>query len=435
VSQTELTIRHRVRTRLPFDVDALTAPPIRRLFIGTLLGAFGSGVTFALFVLYCHDIRHIPIYEATLILTWEALLGVTLGPLYGSFIDRHGPSIVLTITMPISALGIIAIGFASTLPMLFALGTVLAVSSAGLWSAFTVLITRIVSEEHFQDAFGVNFWLLNIGIGLGAIIGTQIANLHDLRSFQLLYLISGTLALGDAAMLFTLRRYGGRRDEPLTAETSQEGWRTVLADRRMVRFTLAGLLTMVCGYGSIEAGIPLFITKVAHLHVQVVGLVVFFNTFTIIVAQLFVLGGVRGKSRSLLLGLVGLLWGVSWLLATSSLAVGTVGAICCLCLGQIFFATGETIWQPAAPAMVNAMAPEHLRGRYNALVGVIWGVSAAFGAQIAGLFFQFHAGRAWTLVLAAGAILGGLGLTTMRRVLTADEDGRVVPSLDAAPAA
>jgi MFS family permease len=425
VPQAGTPIRHRVRARLPFDVDALTAPPIRRLFIGTLLGAFGTGVTFALFVLYCHDIRHVPIFEATLILTWEALLGVAVGPLYGSLIDRHGPSIVLTVTMPITALGIMAIGFASTLPLLFAVGTVLALSGAGLWSAFTVLITRIVSVEHFQDAFGINFWLLNIGIGLGAIVGTQIANLSDLRTFQLLYLLSGLLALGDAAMLFTLRRFGGKLDAAeVTAEQSSEGWGTVLRDRRMVRFTVAGLLTMICGYGSIEAGLPLFVTQVAHLKVHVIGLLVAFNTFTIIVAQLFVLGGVRGRSRSLLLGLVGLLWGGSWLLATSSLAVGAVAAVCLLCLGQILFATGETIWQPAAPAVVNALAPEHLRGRYNSLVGLMWGVAGALGAPIAGLFFQFHAGRAWTIVLAGGAILGGIGLTTMRRVLTAEEDGR-----------
>jgi MFS family permease len=426
VSRTDAPIRHRVRARLPFDVDALTAPPIRRLFFGTLLGAFGTGVTFALFVLYCHDIRHVPIFAATLILAWEALLGVALGPWYGTVVDRHGPSIVLTVTMPISALGIMAIGFASTLPLLFCVGTVLAIAGAGLWSAFTVLITRIVSEEHFQDAFGVNFWLLNIGIGLGAIIGTQIADLHDLHSFQILYLLSGLLALADAAMLFTLRRFGGKLEGHVTEAQSEEGWRTVLRDRRMVRFTLAGLLTMICGYGSIEAGLPLFVTQVAHLKVHVIGLMIAFNTFTIIVAQLFVLGGVRRKSRSMLLGLVGLLWGASWLLATSSLAVGALAAVCLLCLGQVFFATGETIWQPAAPAMVNDLAPEHLRGRYNALVGLIWGVAGALGAPIAGLFFQFHAGRAWTIVLAAGAILGGVGLTTMRRVLTPEEDGRVL---------
>jgi MFS family permease len=75
---------------------------------------------------------------------------------------------------------------------------------------------------------------------------------------------------------------------------------------------------------------------------------------------------------------------------------------------------------------VNSLAPEHLRGRYNALVGLMWGVAGALGAPIAGLFFQFHAGRAWTIVLAAGAILGGIGLTTMRRVLTPEEDGRVL---------
>lgn len=421
-----------MRARLPFDVDALTAPPLRRLFLGTLFGAFGSGVTFALFVLYCQHIRHIPVDTAAFILTWEALLGVALAPAYGTLIDRHGPSIVLTVTMPINALGIMSIGFASTVPALVAVGTLLAVTNAGLWSAFTVLITRIVSPDHFQDAFGINFWLLNIGIGLGAIIGTQVADLSDLRSFQLLYLVSGTLAMADAVMVFTLRRYGGRSEAPSTEEQSAEGWRTVLADRRMVRFTLAALVMMVCGYGSVEAGIPLFVVDVAHLQVHVVGLLIFFNTFTIIVAQLFVLGGVRGKSRSLLLGVVGLLWGGSWLLATSSLEVGAVVAVVALCLGQVLFATGETIFQPTAPAMVNALAPEHLRGRYNSLVGMVWGVAGAIGAAVAGLFFQYHAGRAWTLVLAAGAVLGGVGLTTMRRVLSAGEDGRAAAGAEAA---
>ena len=301
-----------MRERLPFDVDALTDWPIRRFFIGTLLGAFGTGVTFSLFVLFCTHLRHFPVDVSTAMLAWEAILGVTMSPIYGTLVDRHGPSIVLTVVMPVTAVGIMLIGFASTVPLMFGVCTLIAAGGAGMWSAFTVLITRIVTEEHRQDAFGLNFMLINVGIGVGVLIGTSIASLHDLRSFQVLYVASGVLALGDAAMLFSLRQFGGKsavtEQHP---DLAKEGWTTVLRDRRMVRFAGFSLVLMVCGYGSIEAGLPLFATNVAHLSIHAVGILFATNTFTIIVAQLFVLAGIRGKSRSLLIGVVGVLWGSS----------------------------------------------------------------------------------------------------------------------------
>ena len=53
-------------------------------------------------------------------------------------------------------------------------------------------------------------------------------------------------------------------------------------------------------------------------------------------------------------------------------------------------------------------------------------MSSAVGASIAGVFFTFHAAKLWTICLAAGAVVGGLGVTTMRRTLTPLQDGRVL---------
>ncbi len=51
------------------------------------------------------------------------------------------------------------------------------------------------------------------------------------------------------------------------------------------------------------------------------------------------------------------------------------------------FALGETLWSPVAPALLNELAPEHLRGRYNSFQSLLWGVSGAIGPMITGLFF------------------------------------------------
>ena len=59
-------------------------------------------------------------------------------------------------------------------------------------------------------------------------------------------------------------------------------------------------------------------------------------------------------------------------------------------------------------------------------MGILWGLSGAAGQLLASLFLTVNLGVAWTLIVAVGAALGGLALTTMRTVLTPEEDGRAV---------
>ena len=414
----------RLLARVPFDTTALRTGPVKRYYLATLIGALGTGLTLSLFVVYFVQARHFHVVVATLLLSWESILGLGISPVYGTLVDKYGPSRVLTVAMPVVALGIASIGFASTVPLAFASATAIAMGGAGTWGALTVLLTRIVPEPDRQNAFGVNFMILNLGIGLGGLVGTSLANVQRIASFESLYLASGSLAMAAAVLVFTLRRFGGPSQAPVHHETVREGWHEVVRDTRLLRYLAVTTLLVICGYGSVEAGLPLFVTRIVHLPINRVGLLFFFNTFTIIFAQLFVLGRIQRRSRSLLLGVVGLAWGTSWLLATASVAMGALAAAATLCLGQVIFAFGETMWAPVAPALVNDLAPEHLRGRYNALSGLVWGVSGTIGPLIAGLFLAGGHGTAWTLTIAAGALVGGIGATTLRRVLTPAEDGR-----------
>lgn len=431
MSNVTVTTKRGLRRLVPVDAAVLSGPT-RRFLLATIVGALGSGFSFALFALYCVHIRHIHIGIATAIIAWEAVVGLVAAPFYGTLIDRVGPSKVIAVSLPISAVAIGSVGFAPTLPWILLVMTAFSLFGSAMWSAGTVLLTRFVAESHRTDVFGLNFILLNVGIGLGSVIGTQIIDLHSALTFQVVYLATGACFFANFVALHTLRSHGGPPPVPEHHQQRPEGWREVFQDRRLVHFLIPGLVMMVCGYGSVEAGIPLFVTGVAHLSVHYVGLLFFFNTSTIVLGQSLVLGGIRGRSRSAMLGVVGLAWGLSWLFATASLVVGVAAGVVALCIGQVVFALGETVFQPIAPVLVNELAPEHLRGRYNSLVGTMWTLSAVIGQLTAGLFLEFHQGRLWTICLAAGAVLGGLGLTTLRRSLTAGEDGRTQPSMDPA---
>ena len=94
----------------------------------------------------------------------------------------------------------------------------------------------------------------------------------------------------------------------------------------------------------------------------------------------------------------------------------------------VVFAGGETMLSPGGPALVNDIAPEHLRGRYNAAQGLTWGVSGSVAPAITALFFANGIGNWWPFSTGMTALCGGLLMLNLRRHLTPHEDGRELTS-------
>jgi MFS family permease len=85
------------------------------------------------------------------------------------------------------------------------------------------------------------------------------------------------------------------------------------------------------------------------------------------------------------------------------------------CLG--IFGLGETFYQPTAPAMINDLAPDHLRGRYNALMSISWQSASVVGPPVAGFLIGRGWGGAYIGVLVAGCgLVALLSLFTERRI-------------------
>jgi MFS family permease len=90
-------------------------------------------------------------------------------------------------------------------------------------------------------------------------------------------------------------------------------------------------------------------------------------------------------------------------IAFSAFAKGfTAGVL--IAVSQVVFAVGEMIWSPTLPAVANELAPDNLRGRYNAISGMQWNVASVFGPVLVGLLI----GRGYTNEWLALMILGCL---------------------------
>jgi hypothetical protein len=247
---------------------------------------------------------------------------------------------------------------------------------------------------------------------------------NDAASFERLYLVNAMSYVTYFVVALSLKGVGGRIERDPDDEKPVGGYREVFADGRLVRLAGGGLLLLICGYASVEAGLSVFATTYVDLSPKWLGVIFGVNTFTIVGLQAYVLKKMVNRSRTRLMGLVGILWSVSWLVIALSIQTRELTAIFLLCLSQFIFAIGEMLWAPIAPAIANELAPDHLRGRYNAMISLQWGLASSVGPLIAGITLGRGHPYAWTLLLAAGSVGAAFVMISLRKHLTAQQDGR-----------
>jgi MFS family permease len=97
-----------------------------------------------------------------------------------------------------------------------------------------------------------------------------------------------------------------------------------------------------------------------------------------------------------------------------------MGVVAC----AVIFASGETVLSPVLPAITNALATDHLRGRYNALATMAWGISGVVGPVAAGPLIGGGLGTVWVVLVVGGCLLASVLALDLRRRLTAEQDGR-----------
>jgi MFS family permease len=389
------------------------------------------GLTLSLYVVYLHNVRGFSTGFSTLLLSISAIAGLASGPFWGTATDRFGPMRLVVIAYVLDAGALVLFAFVHSKREAIVAALLLAVFGGAGWGPSSTMLSRLVSEVHRQRAFGFNFMLVNLGIGFGGLVSAFIVNTRHPESFTILYLFNAGVTLVSAGLFLTLRAYGRpvteHHDDPVK---SAEGWGVVLRDRRLVQLVLAMLVLMIGGYGSLDAGFSLFVVNDLKLSVHSIGVMFFFNTTTIVLAQLWVLNRIHAKSRTRVMATTAALWCAFWVILDVTLAVPKFVAFASLCFAMVVFAVGETMLSPVGPALVNDIAPEHLRGRYNAAQGITWGVSGSVAPAITAVYFANGLGNWWPLSTGVTALCGGLLMLNLRRSLSAREDGRELPDAE-----
>ena len=409
----------------------------------------GTGLVLPFWVVYLHEIRGFGLDSVGLLMGLLSAAGfLVVGP-GGALIDRVGPRRTMLASLVMSCVGELVMAFATTLPAAV-VGLSLVGASFGLsWPSSQSLVASIVPSPIRQRYFGMNFALLNLGIGIGGVAGGLVADVHRPLTFQLMYVVeSASYVPAMVLLLGPLRHAGGPVRRPAhVGPAAPVGYLSLLRRPAVLSLTLLSFATAFVGYAQLNAGMPAYARAVSEVSTRGLGWAFAANTLVIVALQLVVLRRIEGRRRTRVVVVMSLLWAAAWLLlAGSSLVPGTVGATLLVTGCASVFALGETLMQPSLPAMVNDMAPDHLRGRYNAVTSVGFQAASVAGPPVAGFLVGRGLGSVWIGLLMGGLVLVAVislrwvepQLTTTALGLRVDAAGPVAdapmrPGVDPAP--
>jgi MFS family permease len=384
--------------------DLLT-PKARRLVLGVGFNAIGGGMTMSLILVYLHDMRGFTTTFGGLLLAWSAFMALLIGGPSGALIDRIGPKKVILTGLLLKISATAAWAFVDNKTMAIIVATASAIGDSTTWPGQTVMLTRMTKPEDRQKIFGLNFMLLNLGLGLGGLISSLIVSNSSLLSYQILYLVDACTFLIFFLAILSLHgpevgKYVAEADEPQSGSYSE-----LFKITSLMRLSFGGLVLMIFGYGATMSGIPLFATQVLNLSPKWLGVIFAANTITIFLLQPLVLKLLDRISKQQALVSVSLIWALSWLFVGVSPLAPLFVAVILLSVSQVVFAFGEMVWSPTAPALANELSPEHLRGRANALMGMQWGISGVIGPAMAGTMIDADLGILWVVLMIFGALI------------------------------
>lgn len=402
-------------------------PREARLLLSVVVFQFlGTGLVLPFHVVYLNEVRDFALSDVGLLLGLPPLVGfLAVGP-GGSAIDRLGARRIMVLALVLWIAGDLVLAVASTIPLAAAGLTLTGISFGLSWPSFQSFIAAVVPAPLRQRYFGVNFALLNLGIGIGGMIGGLFVDVERLATFQAIYVADAASFLPPLLLLLgPLRGAAGRPPPHDDPDQAVVGYLAVLRRPAVAPLMLLGFVASFVGYSQLNTGMPAFARAVGEVSTRALGFAFAANTLVIVLLQLVVLQRIEGRRRTRVIAVMGLVWAMSWLLlGGSGLVPGTLGAAVLVAAFASVFALGETLLQPTIPALVNDLAPDHLRGRYNALSSAAFQLPAVIAPPVAGFLIGHGLGDAFIGVLVGGSVVvGALALAWVEPQLTPEVNG------------
>ena len=247
----------------------------------------GTGLVLPFNIVYLHEVRGFALSDAGLLLALPPLVGfLVVGP-GGAAIDRWGARRILIGALVLQVIGNVVLAFASTQAVAAVALLLSGVAFGVSWPGFQAFIAAVIPSELRQRYFGVNFTLLNLGIGIGGLVAGMVVRVDHVLTFQVIY-------LGDALsylpalflMLVPLRHVAGRVEHHGDEPPAKVSYLDVVRRPAVASMLAISFVSSYVGYSQLNAGMPAYARSVGEVSTQGLGFAFAANTLVIVLARL-----------------------------------------------------------------------------------------------------------------------------------------------------
>ena len=392
-------------TRFLRSLDPQLPRAVHTLQLGGLVSAFGNGMLIPFLFIYLHNVRGIGLGVAGLVVATNAVVGIVVGPLAGTLVDRFGGRSVLAASLVVLTVGYGSFALVHAPWQGFVAATATGLGSGFFWPAQSTLLAELSPVDRRHATFAMQRVMMNLGVGVGALVGGLIADTARPGTFVALFVLdAATFVVYLGVLLVAV-------PEPELARTDREAgpgsYREVLRHGAFVAFVGLNTLFIFAGMSGFEL-LPVFAKNEVGVAENAIGVIFFVNTVVIVLTQLPIAKLSEGHRRMRMLAVLGLLWAACWV-AVSLVGRSVDGTTAAVLLAVVLaaFAVGECIHGAVQAPLVSDLADPRLLGRYMALSALSWQVGFAAGPAVGGFLLSVTPFGTW-LVWAALCVLGSV---------------------------
>jgi len=261
--------------------------------------------------------------------------------------------------------------------------------------AYSAMVADLVTAERREEVYGLSYMIANIGVVVSPPIGGVIASANG---FPVAFLCAAVFMAICAVITFALIKESGAQLEGSRVTLAQLAG--VFRDRLFILFCVFAALTNLV-YSQLYGLLSIY-TEYVGLPPYVFGLLFSVNGFMVVTLQIPIRkAAVRVGSVKAFI--------VAQLLFAAGFAYFTLSRDFFQFLtGVVVLTLGEITFMPASSGFINNLAPVDMRGRYNALTGLFFGIGGSVGTLIGFRLYDVlsNKGFIWS-------VLGAIGFLTL----------------------